>query len=66
MITFPTSPTLGQKYVGTNCVTYTWMGSHWSGVAALNQGTAEHYVDGGDAEFDYDINRDGILDGGTA
>ena len=66
MITFPSNPTLGQRYVGTNAVTYTWMGTHWNGVAALQQGQAEFYVDGGDAQFEYDENRDGILDGGTA
>lgn len=66
MIYFPENPTLGQKYVGINGVTYTWMGDRWNGVAALQQGTAEYYIDGGDAEFDYDELRDGILDGGTA
>jgi len=65
-ITFPASPTVGQSYVATNAVTYTWMGDRWSGATALEQGTAGHYVDGGDAQLEYDINRDGILDGGTA
>jgi hypothetical protein len=66
MIYFPEDPTLGQKYVGTNGVVYTWMGDRWNGVAALESGTAKYYVDGGDAEFEYDISRDGLLDGGTA
>ena len=66
MIYFPPDPSTGQEYVGVNGVTYTWMGNRWSGVNALQQGTAEYYVDGGDAQFEYDINRDGILDGGTA
>jgi len=66
MIYFPPNPTTGQRYVGTNGVTYTWMGNRWSGVNALEQGTAEFYIDGGDAAFEYNSNRDGILDGGTA
>lgn len=66
MIYFPESPTLGQKYVAINGVTYTWMGDRWNGVVAASQGQAKYYVDGGDAEFAYDENRDGILDGGTA
>jgi hypothetical protein len=66
MIYFPPNPTTGQRYVGVNGVTYTWMGNRWSGVNALEQGTAEFYIDGGDAAFEYNSNRDGILDGGTA
>lgn len=66
MIYFPPDPTLGQRYVGVNGVTYTWMGDRWNGVNALQQGQAEYYIDGGDAAFEYDENRDGILDGGTA
>lgn len=66
MIYFPTNPSLGQRYVGINGVTYTWMGTHWNGDVALQQGTAAYYVDGGDASFDYDEIRDGLLDGGTA
>lgn len=66
MIYFPTEPTLGQRYVGVNGVTYTWMGTHWNGALALQQGTAEYYVDGGDAAFEYSALRDSQLDGGTA
>ena len=66
MIYFPPEPTTGQKYVGINGVTYTWMGDRWNGVNALEQGTAEYYVDGGDAAFDYNADRDGLLDGGYA
>jgi len=66
MIYFPNSPTVGQKYVGVNGVTYTWMGNRWNGVNALEQGTAEYYVDGGDAAFEYNADRDGLLDGGIA
>lgn len=66
MIYFPPDPALGQRYVAINGVTYTWLGDRWNGVQALEQGTAEHYIDGGDANFEYDELRDGILDGGTA
>ena len=66
MIYFPPDPTLGQRYVGTNGVTYTWLGNRWTGVQALQQGIAEHYVDGGDAAFEYNALRDSQLDGGTA
>ena len=66
MIYFPTSPTTGQKYVGVNCVTYTWMGDRWNGVNAIQQGQAEYYVDNGDAGFVYNESRDELLDGGTA
>ena len=66
MIYFPPSPTLGQQYVGINGVTYTWMGNRWSGVNAIQQVQAEYYIDNGDAGFDYNANRDGLLDGGTA
>ena len=49
-----------------NGATYTWMGTHWNSALALQQGTAEHYVDGGDADFEYNALRDAQLDGGTA
>jgi len=66
MIYFPENPTLGQRYVGVNGVTYTWMGDRWNGVNALETGRAEYYVDNSDAEFEYDAVRDGLLDGGNA
>ena len=66
MLYFPPSPTLGQRYVGINGVTYTWMGDRWNGVQALQQGVAEYYIDNGDAFFDYDADLDAELDGGTA
>lgn len=66
MIYFPQSPTTGQKYVGVNGVTYTWMGDRWSGVNAIQQGQAEYYIDNGDASFVYSAERDEELDGGTA
>ena len=66
MIYFPETPTLGQRYVGVNGVTYTWMGDRWSSATAMAQGTAEYYVDGGDAAFEYDADVNDELDGGTA
>ena len=66
MIYVPETPTLGQRYVAINGATYTWMGTHWNSALALQQGTAEHYVDGGDADFEYNALRDAQLDGGTA
>lgn len=66
MIYFPPSPTTGQQYVGVNGITYTWMGDRWSGVNALQQGTAEYYIDNGDAAFVFNADRDTELDGGTA
>lgn len=65
MIYFPPSPTVGQEYVGVNGVTYTWMGDRWNGVNALEQGRAEFFLDNGDAGFEYNAVRDGILDGGN-
>ena len=64
MIQFPASPTLGQQYVGINTVTYTWLGNRWSSVNAIEDGTAEFYVDGGDGGFEYDPLVNEILDGG--
>lgn len=66
MIYFPPSPTIGQKYVGVNGVTYTWMGNRWNGVNAIEQGTAEYFIDNGDAAFVFNADRDAELDGGTA
>jgi len=66
MIYFPPSPTVGQQYVGVNGVTYTWMGDRWNGVNALEQGQADYFIDGGDASFNYNAVRDGILDDGVA
>ena len=66
LLFFPEDPSTGQKYVGVNGVTYTWTGDRWSSASAIEAGTAEFYVDGGDAEFEYNENRDGLLDGGTA
>jgi hypothetical protein len=66
MIHFPSSPSLGQRYVGVNGVTYTWLGDRWSAANALQTGHAEYYVDNGDAGFSYNSIRDGVLDGLSA
>ena len=66
MIYFPPGASVGQRYVATNGATYTWLGNRWSSATAVAQGTAEYYVDGGDAGFEYNADRDAELDGGTA
>lgn len=63
---FPLEPTNGQKYVANNGITYTWLGNRWNGTMALAAGTAEYYVDNGDANFTYDPDLHNELDGGTA
>jgi hypothetical protein len=63
MVEFPETPTLGQKYVADNAVTYTWLGNRWSSATAINAGTAEYYRDGGRANTEYFADT---LDGGTA
>jgi hypothetical protein len=63
---FPPSPTEGQRYVGINGITYTWLGNRWSGTHALEQGQAEYYIDNSDAFFQYDPDLHDELDGGTA
>lgn len=63
---FPTSPEEGQKYVGTNGITYTWLGNRWNGTIAVSAGTAEYYIDNGDATFNYNADFHNELDGGIA
>jgi hypothetical protein len=63
---FPPDPVNGQKYVGTNGITYTWVDNRWNGVLALSQGDAEYYVDNGGASFNYDPDINNELDGGNA
>lgn len=63
---FPPDPTQGQKYVGINGITYTWLDSRWNGTKALEQGQAEYYIDNGDALFVYDPDLNDELDGGSA
>ena len=66
MIYFPEEPSTGQVYVGTNGVSYTWMGDRWSGTNALETGRADFFVEGGDSSFEYIAQRDNILDGGDS
>lgn len=63
---FPPSPDQGQKYVGINGITYTWLDNRWNGTIALSSGTAEYYIDNGNATFVYDPDLHSELDGGTA
>jgi hypothetical protein len=37
-IQMPANPTLGQVYVPSNAVIYTWMGSYWSSATAIESG----------------------------
>lgn len=66
MLEFPSNPTVGQRYVGVNAATYTWLGDRWNSVTAIQQGIAEYYVDNGDANFQFDPDTDNELDGGVA
>lgn len=63
---FPPNPTIGQEYVATNCVTYTYLNGRWNSAPAIQQGTAEYYVDNGDASFVFNANVNAELDGGNA
>jgi hypothetical protein len=63
-ITFPASPTVGQSYVATNAVTYTWTGDRWSARQAITNTQAKYYVEGGDSSSTYIENVNGLLDGG--
>jgi hypothetical protein len=63
---FPPTPTEGQRYVGINGITYTWLGNRWNGTLALTQGIAEYYVDNGDSFFNYDTDLHDLIDGATA
>lgn len=65
-ITFPATPTVGQSYVATNAVTYTWTGDRWSSSMAISNNQAKYYVEGGDSAWVYNAAIDSTLDGGTA
>lgn len=49
MIQFPSNPTNGQQYVADNAVTYTYLNNRWNAVTALQQGTAEFFIDAGNS-----------------
>ena len=65
-ITFPASPTVGQSYVATNAVTYTWTGNQWSSSLAMTNNQAKYYVEGGNSVWTYTTATDVTLEGGTA
>lgn len=65
-ITFPTTPTTGQIYIGDNSVTYQWMGSYWSSANPAIHGFSETIYEGGQADQTYNDLTDNTLDGGGA
>lgn len=66
MLYFPPTPTVGQRYIGINGATYTWLGDRWNSIVAIEAGIAEHYVDNGNAFFEYNLLIHDELDGGGA
>ena len=68
-ISLPNSPTVGQEYVASNGVTYTFVGQYWSSKLALDNGTAYVFVEGGDSStWSTPTNNilDRTIDGGTS
>jgi hypothetical protein len=65
-IQMPASPTVGQVYVPSNAVIYTWMGTYWSSDTAIENGTAQFVADNQFADFVYNPEFDSILNGGLA
>jgi len=69
MVVFPSSPTLGQRFVAENTATYTWLGDRWNSTTAILSGIAEFYVEGGLANTWAGTTngpQDNEIDGGTA
>lgn len=66
MIEMPANPTVGQVYIPSNTVTYTWTGDRWSSKVAIDNATAQYVADNQFADFVYDPEFDNILNGGTA
>lgn len=64
-IIFPTSPTVGQEFVGSNSVTYQWTGNRWSSAIPAINGRSAWIADGGDAFTTYNAALDNTLDGNT-
>lgn len=62
VITFPTTPELGQEFLADNGVTYNWMGTYWSNKVPTAAGTAYYTAVGGFADTEI-FNR--TLDGGN-
>lgn len=63
---FPANPTVGQLFVGTNSVTYQWIGSYWSTANPAINGFSFVVAEGGFADTVYNSNLDYDLDGGGA
>jgi len=69
MVVFPSSPTLGQRFVAENTATYTWLGDRWNSTTAILSGIAEFYAEGGRANTwanPTNNPQDTELNGGTA
>jgi hypothetical protein len=64
-ITFPTSPTLGQEFVGDNSVTYQWAGNRWSTAVPALAGRSSYIAVGGSASTEYNEDLDNTIDGGN-
>ena len=65
-LTFPQNPQLGQEFVATNGVTYTWLG-YWSSSSPMTGGNSYFVYEGGDAVYDVTNDINGLeLDGGNA
>ena len=65
-LTFPTTPTLGQIYIGDNSVTYQWMGTYWSSASPAIHGLSETVYEGGQADQTYNELTDNTIEGGGA
>lgn len=65
-LVFPSSPTLGQIYVATNNVAYTWAGDRWSAEIPIHNGDAVYTIIGGTADLSYYNTVDNTIDGGGA
>ncbi len=65
-ITFPTSPTLGQEFVGDNAVTYQWAGDRWSTAVPALAGRSNYIAVGGFADTEYNDDLDNTLGGNGA
>jgi hypothetical protein len=66
ILEMPANPTVGQVYIPTNDVIYTWTGDRWSSKTAIESGTAQYVADNQFADFVYDPDFDNIFNGGTA
>ncbi len=64
-ISMPVNPTVGQVYVPSNDVIYTWTGDRWSSKTAIEDGTAQYVADNQFADFAYNLEPENILHGGA-